>query len=188
MTASPALESIQADLARRKSRAIEMRTEAAELFRQGRSGVQIAGYLAKAADDIILEFIGDALPEEATDADEIARTAAVIAVGGTGRGELAPYSDIDLLFLETGRGTDAFRRSVSHVVQSCWDAKLELGHSIRTVRDCIALSRQDAEIATSLTEARLLWGSRDLFESLQRRFHRHVGLVYDSDIAGAQAR
>ena len=175
MPASTAIATIQAEVARKKTRAMEIRASAEQLFRDGRTGIQIAEHLAEAVDALILEFIHHAFADcSPRIAEQVARDSAVIAVGGTGRGELAPFSDIDLLFLESGKGSDVFRAAVSQVVQSCWDAKLELGHSIRTVADCVSMARQNAEIATSLTEARLLWGNPELFESLQRQFRRKV--------------
>lgn len=106
--------------------------------------------------------------------EQTARLGALVAVGGTGRGELAPYSDIDLLFLDAGGRQSMFRDAASCMTQLCWDAGLDLGHSVRTVRDCVSLGRQDGQIATALTEARLLWGNRELCQQLTRQFRAKV--------------
>jgi UTP:GlnB (protein PII) uridylyltransferase len=162
---------MQADVVRRKARGTEIRDRAGEAFRPRGGGIDIARQRAGAADALILEFVREALGDEASRA---ARGSAVIAIGGLGRGELAPYSDIDLLFLEASSGRSAFRQAVPRIVQACWHARFELGHGIRTVSDCIALARRDAASATSLIETRLLWGSEALFESLRRQFRRRV--------------
>ncbi|MEZ6146065.1 MAG: hypothetical protein R3B91_11740 [Planctomycetaceae bacterium] len=98
----------------------------------------------------------------------------MIAVGGTGRGELAPYSDIDLLFLDRGGSDSAFRDAVTRMAQSCWDAGIELGHSVRRLRDCINLAKQDKQIATTLVEARHLWGPEEFTRKLKQTFRSRV--------------
>ena len=102
-------------------------------------------------------------------AGQIARKcSAVIAVGGTGRGDLAPYSDIDLLFLESGREVPSRFAGWCHMSSSPAGTRTSnSATAFATIGDCVTLARQDAEIATALTEARLLWGSEDLFESMQ---------------------
>ena len=163
------------DLARKKARAAEIRARALAMFAAGTPGIQVASALCAAADELLVEFVEEALASLPADARQfVASSSAVIAVGGTGRGELSPYSDVDLLFLDEAGGRREFRDAAGRVVQSCWDAKLELGHSVRRLRDCLALARQDREVATSLIEARLVWGSADLYHRLVRRFRRRV--------------
>jgi len=148
-------------LAANKQRVLELRTRAQALFDGGAPGVAVAIYLAEHTDQIVIALFEEVLATLPPDVRErIAASCAVVAVGGTGRGELAPYSDIDLLFLA---GHDAhaeqFRSAVNRAVQTYWDAGLKLGHAVRTVPECIALAKADPQIATSLIEARKLWGS-----------------------------
>ncbi len=163
------------DLADKKSRAAEIRDRAASLFASGTPGIQIAATLCDATDRLLLDFIELAFAG-CSDAERAAMQehACVVAVGGTGRGELCPYSDIDLLFLDESKGRSPFRNGVTRIVQYCWDAKLGLGHSIRTISECTSMAKQDCEIATSLIEARLIWGSQTKFDLLRRRFRRRV--------------
>ncbi|MEM9854655.1 MAG: [protein-PII] uridylyltransferase, partial [Pseudomonadota bacterium] len=94
---------------------------------------------------------------------------AILAVGGYGRGEMAPHSDVDLLFL-TPPGTEPdCERLVEAMLYVLWDLKLKVGHATRSVRDCLRLAREDYTIRTSLVEMRLLGGSEALFQDLQRR-------------------
>ena len=96
--------------------------------------------------------------------------AALVAVGGYGRGELFPYSDIDLLILLPQAPDEALRNQLEQLVQLLWDLGLEIGHSIRTVDECLTESSADITVQTSLLEARLICGSRKLFQNLQQRY------------------
>lgn len=95
---------------------------------------------------------------------------ALVAVGGYGRGELFPYSDVDLLILLHAAPDETMREKLEQLVQLLWDLGLEIGHSIRTVEECLTESAADITVQTSLLEARLVTGSRKLFQTLQKRF------------------
>jgi [protein-PII] uridylyltransferase len=95
---------------------------------------------------------------------------ALVGVGGYGRGELFPYSDVDLLIL-LGNPADALTQAkLENFVQLLWDLGLEIGHSIRTVDECMTESAADITVQTSLLEARLVAGSEPLFAELQQRY------------------
>jgi [protein-PII] uridylyltransferase len=96
--------------------------------------------------------------------------AALVGVGGYGRGELFPFSDVDLLIL-LGNPPDALTQArLEQFVQLLWDLGLEIGHSIRTVDECMSESAADITVQTSLLEARLVTGSEAVFAELQRRY------------------
>lgn len=92
----------------------------------------------------------------------------LIAVGGYGRGELHPYSDIDVLILLDESISDSPPGSLSSFLTQLWDVGLEIGHSVRTIQECRQQAEEDITIATNLLEARLLCGASNLFESLQQ--------------------
>lgn len=92
----------------------------------------------------------------------------LIAVGGYGRGELHPYSDIDVLILLDESISDSPPDSLSSFLTQLWDVGLEIGHSVRTIHECRQQAEEDITIATNLLEARLLCGASNLFESLQQ--------------------
>jgi [protein-PII] uridylyltransferase len=95
---------------------------------------------------------------------------ALVGVGGYGRGELFPYSDVDVLIL-LGAPLDALTQArVEALVQLFWDLGLEIGHSIRTVDECMVEAEADITVKTSLLEARLVSGDQALFARLQRRY------------------
>ncbi|MEY4364074.1 MAG: hypothetical protein RLZZ24_1426, partial [Pseudomonadota bacterium] len=98
----------------------------------------------------------------------------LVAVGGYGRGELYPYSDVDVLVL-LPEGTDpetdpALKDKLERFIGRCWDTGLEIGSSVRTVDECIQESNADITIQTSLLEARLVTGNVKLFKSFQKRY------------------
>jgi [protein-PII] uridylyltransferase len=93
-----------------------------------------------------------------------------VAIGGYGRAELAPSSDIDLLFLMPYKITPRIEQIVESILYLMWDLGLKVGHATRSMDDCIRLGKQDITIRTSILEARLLWGYQPLFAEMRQRF------------------
>lgn len=93
----------------------------------------------------------------------------VLAVGGYGRGEMAPQSDVDLLFLTPYKITPWAESLIESMLYMLWDLRLKVGHASRTVRDCLKLAREDYTIRTSLVELRYLSGDEELAETLRER-------------------
>jgi [protein-PII] uridylyltransferase len=92
---------------------------------------------------------------------------ALVAVGGYGRGELHPASDIDLMILEKSRSNKTTNKQIQQFLTFLWDIGLEVGQSVRTVKDCVAEGRADITVATNIMEARLLVGDTTLFDSMR---------------------
>ncbi|MFO1363278.1 MAG: [protein-PII] uridylyltransferase [Burkholderiales bacterium] len=97
-------------------------------------------------------------------AASLPRALALVAVGGYGRGELYPHSDVDVLVLLPGVLAPADEQAVERFVGALWDAGIELGHSVRSVEQCVEQAAQDITVQTALLEARFLAGSRALFD------------------------
>ncbi|WP_394128735.1 bifunctional uridylyltransferase/uridylyl-removing protein GlnD [Shewanella maritima] len=122
--------------------------------------------------------IADIVKQRASEIDDILRQAwqahqldqhnlCLVAVGGYGREELLPYSDIDLLILSQGDViSKQTQEAISHFITFLWDAGLEIGHSVRSIAQTLELSLNDITIVTNLIEARYLSGQPPLFDAL----------------------
>ncbi|HEX3954019.1 MAG TPA: [protein-PII] uridylyltransferase [Stellaceae bacterium] len=99
---------------------------------------------------------------------------AVVAVGGYGRGELAPYSDIDLLFLLPYKQTPHTEQVVEFLLYMLWDLGLKVGQATRSVAECMRYAKADLTIRTALLEARYVWGEQALHAELKQRFESEV--------------
>ena len=92
---------------------------------------------------------------------------ALIAVGGYGRGELHPASDIDLLILLPDEDNNPEQvETIEKFLMLMWDIGLEVGHSVRTIDDCVTQGKQDITIVTNMMESRLIYGNNDLFQKM----------------------
>jgi [protein-PII] uridylyltransferase len=92
----------------------------------------------------------------------------LIAVGGYGRAELHPGSDIDLLILTPPHINTKLKREIEEILAFFWDIGLEVGHSVRSVKECVSAAKADITVATNLMEARLIVGSKDYFNDMRR--------------------
>ena len=117
--------------------------------------------------------------EQSQFADEILRQAwqrfewdediSLIAVGGYGRGELHPHSDIDLLILMRRNKPEKYRASIEQFLTFLWDIQLKIGHSTRSLSQCVDEAKADISVATNLMETRLLAGDPKLLEKLRAK-------------------
>ena len=142
-----------------------------ERFRANESVETLVRFRARVIDQVVL-----AAWEHF--AAELNDRCALVAVGGYGRGELHPHSDVDLMVLRDRTGDAVVDEAISRFFMFLWDIGLEVGHSVRTPEDCEVESRNDVTVMTTMMESRLLTGPADLFSALER----HVGQdrVWDS--------
>ena len=94
----------------------------------------------------------------------------IIAVGGYGRGEMAPYSDIDIGFLTPWKQTGWTEQVIETMLYALWDLGLKVGHSSRSLDEMVRQAKSDVTIRTALLEARYVWGETELYEEAARRF------------------
>ncbi len=99
---------------------------------------------------------------------------AVLAVGGYGRGELAPYSDIDLLFLLPYKPTPHTEQVVEYMLYTFWDLGLKVGQATRSIEETLRQAQADLTIRTAVLEARYIWGDQKLFADMKRRFESEI--------------
>ena len=109
------------------------------------------------------------------EADEIREDRlALEALGGYGRSELCFGSDLDLLFIHKGKLSPGITETVTRVLYPFWDAKLEVGHSILTMQECMRLIKRDFRLLTSLMDARFLLGSRSFFQTFMTELRSRI--------------
>jgi len=99
---------------------------------------------------------------------------ALVGLGGTGRGEMAPFSDVDIMFLTEKNPTAEQERAAEAILHLLWDLKLKVGHSARSVAQLITLAKKDMTIRTAFLEARWLWGDEQVFDAATARFRKQI--------------
>jgi [protein-PII] uridylyltransferase len=139
-----------------------------KLLADGR-GTRCAQMLSRAMDEVIRCLHSLLLP-----AQDAETGFGLVAVGGYGRGTLAPGSDIDLLFLLPAKSDPQADAAIEFMLYALWDMRLKVGHSTRNIEDCIRLSRSDTTILTSILEARYICGNQALAQRLQETFSRDI--------------
>ena len=139
----------------------------------GASGLASVQAHARLMDGILQTLFrlasGDATGEGLTPSPVV-----LVALGGYGRGELHPSSDIDLMVIHDGELTAYVRRLTQEILYTLWDLGLQVGHSLRSLADCVAIARTDFPSRTSMQEARYLAGSRRLFNRFRRVLAENV--------------
>ena len=98
----------------------------------------------------------------------------IVGLGGTGRGEMAPFSDLDLMFLTAGKPTAEQEERVQAALHLFWDLKLKVGHSVRSTADLMTLARSDMTVRTAFLEARPIWGDDAIFADAAARFRTKI--------------
>ena len=101
-------------------------------------------------------------------------TLAIIALGGYGRKEIAPYSDIDIVFIQNTPFTRQTKKFIESLNSHFWSAGLKISASVRTLKDCEAAMDEDVSFLTSLLEMRLIWGPKSTYQKLEKAFHQHI--------------
>ncbi|HWU04414.1 MAG TPA: [protein-PII] uridylyltransferase, partial [Novosphingobium sp.] len=98
----------------------------------------------------------------------------IMAVGGYGRGEMAPHSDVDVAFLTPGKQTHWCEQVIEAMLYFLWDLGLKIGHSSRSLDEMVRMSKGDITICTAMLEGRYVWGDQALFDEARRRFFAEV--------------
>ena len=133
---------------------------------------QITGLQAARLLGALIDGVVAALFEHTTTKADLGfvESLSIAATGGYGRGVLAPFSDIDLLFLTADDPTPETLRVVEYMLYFLWDLGLKVGHATRSIEDCLVEGGKDTTIRTALLDARFLTGNSALFGDFHRRF------------------
>ena len=143
--------------------------------KMGRSGVDLCAAASDLRDEVLRELYRIALEGLAADhAAMLNDRVALVAHGGYGRREVAPYSDVDLMIVCQKGLIDHVAPLAKRLLCDVFDTGLVLGHSVRTINEACSLACQDAQIGTSLIESRFLAGSESLYQQYLHRFHTRV--------------
>ena len=152
-----------------------IKTETQRLYMRHRFG--LSGELIASARSLIVDLMIQRLAQMVSVKkafEESSLEVAIVALGGYGRQELAPYSDIDLLFVH-GRGDLGTAETLNEeILYLLWDTGFSVGHSVRSLNECLSAAKEDAVTRNALLDARLLWGSRELFENLTAKLDETV--------------
>lgn len=135
----------------------------------GRAAAQANAFLH----DQLLRLAWDFVCERIVQPESCSEVA-LVGVGGTGRGEMAPYSDLDLMLLTAKPATAEQETAAEAMLHLLWDLKLKVGHSMRSVAQLMSLAKQDMTIRTAIIEARWIWGSEELFDRAIGRFRKQI--------------
>ena len=144
------------------------------LFEHG-SGLRTARSISKFQDDlikIIYEYVINYVCLSNDPKEE--QNLCLVAVGGYGRGTLAPFSDIDLLFLYPNKLTTWTESVIENILYILWDLGFKVGHATRNLQQCIKSSKSDFTIRTSILEARYILGRIELFNNLIDKFNEEI--------------
>lgn len=128
----------------------------------GASGTEVVYRITAWTDAVLMELFDGALKITGLREDRV--HCALLAIGGYGRGELNPYSDLDVMFLTSGEDDAESRELSENCLYLMWDLNLDVGHSMRSIPDCVTLAAADIRAKTSLIESRFLAGDRNIYE------------------------
>ncbi|MEZ6106387.1 MAG: HD domain-containing protein [Pirellulaceae bacterium] len=157
-----------------KVRLLEFRARMRERHDAGESAIVLCGELTELTDQLLAGLAEEAALDPAIELPADARGISLLAIGGYGRGDLAPFSDIDVLILLENENEERLLPWVRRFSQDLWSAGFQPAVSVRDIRDACQASLRDATIFTALIESRLIWGDAGRFESFGHRFGRLV--------------
>jgi len=159
--------------------------EVEAMFNEGASGSVLVRHMSDGVDRLLVELWRKHAPHAAERVD-------LVAVGGYGRGELAPQSDWDIWFLVPDDLTAEIEEEIQAFLYCLWDLNVKLGHAVRSVKETIAHVKEDWDSATAALESRLICGSGTLYESVQEKlngfFKRRRKAFVEAKFAELKAR
>ncbi|HKD37739.1 MAG TPA: [protein-PII] uridylyltransferase [Pirellulales bacterium] len=143
-----------------------------EQHESGSPGIQVCAHLTEMLDRVVLSLYESAVADFPDDAARYREEIALVALGGYGRGDVAPYSDIDLMVLHHWALSPRIEKLAKRLMHDLYDVGFAVGQSVRNPVEACRLAMKDATVYTSFVESRLLAGSEPLYEKFLRRFQR----------------
>ena len=143
-------------------------------LREGASGTEVVRDFTTLVDTVLIGRYRHVVRQWGGDAPSGTQSCCLVAVGGYGRRELAPYSDVDVMMLYRAGGERVARDLSKQVFHHLWDLGFQVGHSVRSLHDCMVVAEGDLSAKTALMESRFLAGSPSVFQEFRRRFAKRV--------------
>ncbi|HEU0283741.1 MAG TPA: [protein-PII] uridylyltransferase [Sphingomicrobium sp.] len=132
---------------------------------RGRAAARATAYLHDQLVRLAYDFVTAGEPPEPM---------AIVGLGGTGRGEMAPFSDLDLMFLTATKPSSAQEKTVEAFLHLLWDLNIKIGHSVRSIAELLTLAKTDMTVRTAFHEARPIWGEQAIFDQAMQRFRAKI--------------
>ena len=136
--------------------------------RTGLGGREVVLFRSQLMDQLVL-WSYQAVLKQSGIKPQVSEGLAIVALGGYGRQELAPYSDVDLMFLKKGRQSESENLMVQKMLCLLWDMGFQVGHSVRSIKDALNIAQEDLVSQVSMLDARLITGDTQLFEEFSKR-------------------
>jgi len=152
----------------------ERRNGLAQRLRDGASGADIVAGFTHLVDSVLIARYRNVIRQHVDESAVGMQQCCLVAVGGYGRRELSPYSDIDVMVLYHAGGEKVVKTLSAQVLHHLWDLGFQVGHSVRSIQDCLVVAEEDLAVKTALMESRFLTGGAVVYQEFQRRFSRRV--------------
>ena len=143
-------------------------------LREGASGTEVVSDFTALVDTVLTGRYRNVVRQWGGEAPAGIQHCCLVAVGGYGRRELSPYSDIDVMMLYRTGGGKVVQDLSKQVFHHLWDLGFQVGHSVRSIHDCMVVAEEDVSAKTALMESRFLVGNPSVFQEFQRRFAKRV--------------
>ena len=143
-------------------------------LREGASGTEVVSDFTSLVDTVLIGRYRSVIRQLSGDTSSGMQHCCLVAVGGYGRRELAPFSDIDVMMLYRAGGGTVVQDLSKQVFHHLWDLGFQVGHSVRSIHDCMVVAEGDLSAKTALMESRFLVGNPVVFQEFQRRFAKRV--------------
>ena len=159
------------------------REESKRAHREGEDGISVVQSITAMTDALVTRLF-TALSDDLQ--MHKSGQLSLVAVGGYGRRELNPYSDLDLMFLYSGKESKVVEEAANRLLYFLWDLKLDVGYSVRTLADCVETAAGDLTVKTALLDARLLTGSEQLYKDFKKLMVTQVLAKRSDSFIGAK--
>jgi len=143
-------------------------------LKEGATGGEVVQAFSDFMDALLIARFREVLQQGNAEIRASLQQCCLVAMGGYGRRELAPYSDIDVMLLTQGDQAEVAHTISKGVFHRLWDLGFQVGHSVRSIAECLEISETDLPACTSLMEARFLGGHAAVFQEFQRKFDRRI--------------